>query len=48
VRGSHGRIEGAHALRPVLMVDDGDSDALEVSAHQVLPFIMRQMFGRGG
>ena len=48
VRGSHGRIEGAHALRPVLMVDDPDSDELEVQAHQVLPFILRQVFGRGG
>jgi len=48
VRGSHGRIEGAHALRPVLMVDDADADELEVPAHQVLPFILRQVFGRAG
>ncbi len=46
VRGSHGRVEQAHARRPLLMVDDADHDDLEIPTSAVLPFIMRQMFGR--
>ncbi len=45
VRGSHGRVEMAHAWRPLVMVDDGDNDDLEVPAHQVQSFILRQVFG---
>ena len=45
VCGSHGRVEMAHARRPLMMVDDGDNDDLEVRAHEVQPFILRQMFG---
>ena len=48
VRGSHGRVEMAHAHRPLMMVDDGDNDDLEVRACDVMPFLMRQIFGRDG
>ena len=48
VRGSHGRVEMAHARRPLMMVDDGDNDDLEVRACDVMPFLMRQIFGRDG
>ena len=48
VRGSHGRVEMAHARRPLFMVDDGDNDDLEVRACDVMPFLMRQIFGRDG
>lgn len=47
VRGSHGLVEASHALRPLLMVDDPHSDELEVPAHLVLPFILRQVFPSG-
>lgn len=45
VRGSHGRVEMAHARRPLMMVDDGDNDDLEVRACDVMPFMLRQIFG---
>ncbi len=48
VRGSHGRVERAHAIRPLLIVDDADHDDLEIHASHVLPFLMRQLFGRAG
>lgn len=48
VRGSHGRVEKAHAHRSLLMVNDADCDDLEIHSSQVLPFLMRQMFGRDG
>lgn len=44
VRGSHGRVEASHARRPLMMVDDGDNDDLEIRACDVTPFILRQMF----
>lgn len=45
VRGSHGRVEMAHARRPLMMVDDGDNDDLEVRACDVTLFMLRQIFG---
>lgn len=48
VKGSHGRVEAAHAIRPLLMVDDPDSDDLEVPAHAVQGFILRQLLGPQG
>ena len=46
VRGSHGIVDAAHATRPLMMVDDSDVDDLEVPAHGVQSFILRQVFGR--
>lgn len=47
VKGSHGRCESAHAIRPLMMVDDPDHDDLEIPAAGVLDFALRQAFGRG-
>lgn len=44
VKGSHGRVEAAHARRPLMMVDDPDSDEIEVRACDVQKFILRQLF----
>ena len=46
VKGSHGRVDAAHATRPLMMVDDGDCDDLEVPACGVCDFALRQVFGR--
>lgn len=46
VRGSHGRIEAAHGLRPVCIADDPNWDDVEVPATAVHDAILRQVFGR--
>jgi hypothetical protein len=46
VRGSHGRIEAAHGLRPVCIADDPNWDDVEVPSTAVHDAILRQVFGR--
>ncbi len=46
VRGSHGRVEAAHGLRPVCIADDPNWDDVEVPATAVHDAILRQVFGR--
>lgn len=41
VRGSHGRVEKAHAIRPLMMVDDPDHDDLEIHSSDVAAFALR-------
>ena len=46
VRGTHGRVEAAHGMRPLCIADDPDWDALEVPAAAMHDAVLPQVFGQ--